>query len=196
MTNIPGNPPPQPNPAQPYPPPPYQPGIYPPPKKGSSALKIVLIVVGVFVGIGIICVALLGYGVYKFAKSSNMTISTQAVTEADLGVAPYPGAEDKANVRMTVAGKDMLTATYLSSDSKDQVIAFYKDKLGPDAKDDTNSRGETLMLNKGSGESVLVTVTQSSSMQGGKTQIVIVHATPAAASAAAPATTPATTPSK
>ena len=29
-----------------------------------------------------------------------------------MGVALYPGAEDKANVKMTIAGKNMITATF------------------------------------------------------------------------------------
>ncbi len=121
MTDIPGNqPPPQFGPSQPYPPPPYPPVIYPPAKKGPSALKIVLIVIGVFVGLVLIGVGLLGYEFYKVAKSSNMTTSSQPVTASDLGVAIYPGAEQKINMRMTIVGKSMLAATFLTSDSKTQ----------------------------------------------------------------------------
>jgi hypothetical protein len=158
----------------------YAPVADPPKKKGSSTLKIVLIIVGVCVGLGIIGAGVVGYGVYKMAKSSNITTSAQPVTESDMGVALYPGAESKANVRMTIAGKDMHTASFSTSDPKDQAIAFYQSKLGPDAKSSTSSRGETLMLDKGAGESVLVTVSQSPNMAGGKTQIVVVHATKAA----------------
>ncbi len=183
MTDIPGNQqPPQFDPSQPAmppPAPPYPPVIYPPAKKGPSALKIVLIIVGIFVGLALIGVALLSYGVYKVAKSSNISINTQQVTQADLGVALYPGAEDKANVHMTIAGKNMLTATFLTSDSKAQVIAFYQSSLGPNAQAQPNSNGESFILDKGAGESVIVTVSQSPSLQGGKTQIVIIHATKA-----------------
>jgi hypothetical protein len=178
MNYIPGNQPPQGYPPQPYPPP-YPPVVYPPPKKGPSALKIVLIIVAIFVGLGIIGAGIAGYGVYKLAKSGNLRTSTQPVTAADLGVPLYPGAEQKVNVRMTIAGKDTLTATFLTSDSKDQVIAFYQSNLGPDAKFQTNNNGGTFMLDKGSGDTI-VTVSQSPNLEGGKTQIVIVHATPAA----------------
>jgi flagellar basal body-associated protein FliL len=123
MTDIPGNQPPQGYPPQPYPPqqypPPYPPVVYPPPKKGPSALKIVLIIIAIIVGLGIIGVGIVGYGVYRLAKSGNITTSSQPVTASDLGVALYPGAEQKANVRMTIAGKNVLTATFLSADSKD-----------------------------------------------------------------------------
>lgn len=202
MTDTPGNQPPQgyppppypqaypPQPApqgyppQPYPPQPYPPVGYPPPKKGPSALKIVLIVIAIFVGLGIIGVGILSYGVYKVAKNGNFSTSTQPVTAEDLGVALYPGAQQgKANVRLTIAGKDTLTATFLTTDSKDKVIAFYQSNLGPSAQLQTTSNGATFMLDKGAGESVIVTVTQQPSMSGGQTQIVIVHATPAAAPA-------------
>ena len=180
MTNIPGNQPPQGYPPQPYPPQPYPPVIYPPQKKGPSALKIVLIVVGIFVGLALIGVGLLSYGVYKVAKSSNMTVNTQPVSASDMGVALYPGAEQKANVRMTIAGENMLTATFLSSDSKDQVVAFYKSSLGPSAQAQTIFNETQFMLDKGAGESVTVKISSATGLQGGKTQIVIVHATPAA----------------
>jgi len=183
MTDISGNQPPQVNPSQPYPPSgsPYPPAVYPPPPKGPSALKIVLIIVAIFVGLGIIGVAVVGYGVYKFARSAHMTTGTQPVSESDLGVPIYPGAEQKAHVRMTIAGKDMLTATFLTTDSKDQVSAFYQDKLGSDARANVNANGETFVLDKGTGELLTVAISSSIGLQGGKTQIVIVHATKAAA---------------
>ncbi len=64
------------------------------------------------------------------------------------------------------------------------MVAFYQSKLGPDAKTSTSTNVEAFMLDKGTGETVLVTVSQSQSELGGKTQIVITHA-----KAVAPATT-------
>ena len=187
MTDLPGNQPPEGYPPQPYPPRPYPPVVYPAPKKGPSALKIVLIVIGVFVGLVLIGVGLLGYEFYKVAKSSNMTITSQPVTEADLGVAIYPGAEHKANVRMTIFGKNMLAATFLTSDSKAQVIAFYKDKLGPDAQFQTILNETQFKLDKGAGESVLVKISSGMGLESGKTRFAITHATKAAAPAPMPA---------
>jgi hypothetical protein len=191
MTEIPGNQPTPIDPAQPATPPtappvaayvPYPATGYAPRKQGPSALKIVLIVVGIFVGLGLIGVGFLSYGIYKVMKSSNMTASTRQVTEADLGVPIYPGAEQgKASVRMTIAGKDMLTANFLTPDSKEQVVAFYKANLGPDAQVTTNFNGESFTLDKGAGELVVVSVSEQPGGIGGKTQIVIAHATKAAA---------------
>jgi hypothetical protein len=191
MTGIPANQPPQVNPSQPptpssYPPPylPYQPIIYPQPKTGPSPLKVVLIVVGIFVGLGLIGIGFLGYGVYKVAKSVNITTPSQPVTESDLGVAIYPGAEqNKQVVRMAIAGVNTITVTYLTRDAKSQVTAFYQTALGPAARSRSNGQSESLVLVKGAGESIGVTVSQSPSLFGGKTQIVIVHASKAATQA-------------
>jgi hypothetical protein len=188
MTDYPGNQPPQGYPPPPYPPqqqypPPYPPGYYPPPKKGPSALKIVLIIVGILVGLGIIGAAIAGYGVYRLAKSGNLTSSNQPVTASELGVALYPGAEQQANVHATVLGKDVLTATFLTSDSKDQVVAFYQNALGSSAQASSSVNGESFMLDKGAGESIIVTVSQSALRDQGKTQIVVVHTTKAGAEA-------------
>jgi hypothetical protein len=201
MTDIPGNQPPQGYPPQPYPPqqyppqqypPPYPPGVYPPPKKGPSALKIVLIIVAIVVGLGIIGVGIVGYSVYRLAKSGHITTSTQPVTASDLGVALYPGAEQKGNVSATVLGKNILTATFLTSDSKDQVVTFYQNALGPNVQASSSTNGESFILDKGAGESVIVTVTQSAFRDEGKTQIVVVHSTKSAA-ATPPGTQGATT---
>jgi hypothetical protein len=181
MTDIPGNQqPPQFGPSQPYPPP-YPPVIYPPAKKGPSALKIVLIVVGVFVGLALIGIGLLSYGVYKVAKSANITTSSQPLTESDLGVAIYPGAvQSKEVVRMTLVGVNTITTSYFTTDSKDKVIAFYQGALGPAAQSRPTINGEMIMLIKGAGESISVTVSPSPNLIEGKTQIVIAHATKAA----------------
>jgi hypothetical protein len=180
MTDIPGNQPPQGYPPQPYPPqqyPPYPPAAFPPPKKGPSALKIVLIIVAVVVGLGIIGVCIAGYGVYRLAKSGNLQTSTQPVTASDLGVALYPGAEQKANVSATVLGKNILTATFLTSDSKDQVVTFYQNALGPQAQVQTILSETQFTLNSGAGALVTVKISSGLGVESGKTQIVITHAT-------------------
>jgi hypothetical protein len=157
---------------------PYQPMAATPPKQGPSALKIVLIIVAILFGIGIIGAGVVGYGVYKVAKAVKMsTNSSQPVTESDLGVALYPGAvQGKGTFHMNIAGKSMITASYLTSDSKDQVASFYQNSLGPGARSSANANGETFVLTKSSGESVTVTIVQNPDLNNGQTQIVIVHA--------------------
>jgi hypothetical protein len=68
----------------------------------------------------------------------------------------------------------MVTANYLTRDSKDQVMAFYKDKAGPNAQSMTTDNGGQITIVNGT-DSILVTVMQSPNMNGGETQITIVH---------------------
>ena len=188
MPDSPVNQAPQVNPA---PPPAPWPVGAPPPKSGPSVLKIVLIVVAVFVGLDIIGAGVVGYGIYRVAHaihtSPNGQISintpgggisantTQPVSESDLGIAIYPGAsQGKGSLHMNIGGKSMVTANYLTSDSKDQVMAFYKDKAGPNAESVTTDSGGEVTAVNGS-DSITVTVLQSPNINGGKTQITIIH---------------------
>jgi len=163
----------------------------PPAKSGSSALKIILIILAVFVGLGIVVAGIVGYGIYRVAHSihkdanGNITVTTpkgtisanssETFTESDLGIAIYPGAtQGKGGLRMTIAGKTMVTANFLTPDSPDKVIAFYKDKAGPNAQVMSTGAGGMITTQNGS-NSVTVTVSQSASENNGETQITIVN---------------------
>src|SRR5579863_209619 len=108
---------------QPVPPP----VVVPPPKSGPSALKVILIIVAILVGLGMIGAGIVGYGIYRVAKSvhkdanGEITINTpkgaitadpnEKFTAADLGIAIYPGAtQGKGGLRMTIGSKSMVTA--------------------------------------------------------------------------------------
>jgi hypothetical protein len=178
---------PQPGSFQPVP----QPVGAPPPKSGSSAVKIILIIVGIFVGLGIIVSSIVAYGVYRVAHSihkdanGNITVTTpkgtitanssDTFTAADLGIAIYPGAtQGKAGLRMNIAGKSMVTANFLTPDSPAKVMAFYEAQAGPNAQTVTTSAGGTISIQNGA-NSITVTVTQSSIADNGKTQFTIVN---------------------
>jgi hypothetical protein len=178
---------PQPGSFQPVP----QPVGAPPPKSGSSAVKIILIILGIFVGLGIIVAGIVGYSVYRVARSvhkdaeGNISVSTpkgtitanssDTFTAADLGIAIYPGAtQGKDGVRVNIAGKSMVTANFLTPDSPDKVMAFYKDKAGPNAQTVTTSIGGTISIQNGA-NSISVTVAQSTNDNNGETQITIVN---------------------
>jgi len=104
--------------------------------------------------------------------------SSQTFTSADLGTDIYPGAtQGKGGLRMSLPTGSMVTAIYVTSDSKDQVVAFYKSKLGDGATVMDSADGAIVTLNRGQQESVMVTVTANSSQYSGKTQIAIVHTT-------------------
>ncbi len=163
----------------------------PPPKSGPSALKVILIVVAILVGLGMIGAGIIAYGVYRLAKTvhndadGNITVNTpkgtftanpsDTFTASDLGIAIYPGAtQGKGGLRMSIAGKSMVSANFLTPDSPDKVIAFYKDKAGPNAQTMTTGTGGIITLQNGS-NSITVTIMQSASENSGQTQITIVN---------------------
>jgi zinc-ribbon domain len=164
-------------------------------KQGSSALKIILIIVAVFVGLGIIGAGAVGFMAWRVAHAfhvsgsgNNVTLSTPGGTltansnmtfsASDLGTDIYPGAQPgKGGGRLSLAGNSVVTATFVTSDSKDQVVSFYKDKLGSEANVFDYPAAATISLNKSKNESVLITVEPNSSQYNGKTLISIVHTT-------------------
>jgi len=121
----------------------------PPPAAGSnSAVKMVLIVVGAVVLIGVVGLVSLAFIGIHIAKRTHVTqegdhvkvespfgsVETskdpdQAVKE--LGVDIYPGAEVQSNgaTSTTFGGMHTASAWFESSDSVDKVCAFYKSKF-------------------------------------------------------------------
>jgi hypothetical protein len=167
----------------------------PPAKSGSSALKIILIVVAIFVGLGILGVATVGYGIWRVAhrmgistngdqvtlKTSDGTLkfdASQTYGAAELGTDVYPGAQAiKGGAKMSLPTGSMVTGVFTTTDSKDQVVAFYKSKFGSDASVMDMPDAAIMTLKKGEQESVMVTATSKASENDGKTKIVIVHTT-------------------
>jgi hypothetical protein len=167
-----------------------------PPRQGSSAVKIILIVVAVIVALGIAVAGVVGYGIYRVSKAVNKDLTTgkvtidtpngpisaitnEKLTEADLGIAIYPGAEQsKGGARLNLGTGPMVTANFLTSDAKEKVIAFYKDQLGSGAETMVSGDGAFLMLTKANKESINITISQKASLFDGKTRITILHSTP------------------
>lgn len=147
----------------------------------SRVVKAVLITVAIFVGLGVIAVGVIGAGMWYFAKSIH-NVPSATFTERDLGIAIYPGAEPSLRgSRAEIAGKTMLNATYLTPDSVDKVVAFYKEKAGPNAKLITTSHGSGLRLSGAAGDVTTVKVMRVPDESGGKTYIMIEHVTETAA---------------
>jgi hypothetical protein len=159
-----------------------QPIIAPPAKSGGGALKIVLIVVGIIVALGILGLGIIGFIGYRIAKNvhvdpnGRMTMSTpmgtitttpiENLSAAELGVEIYPGAESThGSMRMEMPNGSGVTGAFLTSDSPAQVLAFYKDKLG----------SATLHLKINPQEFVEVRISTSSNLNKGKTRILISH---------------------
>jgi hypothetical protein len=154
-----------------------------PPKQGSSAVKIILIIVAVILALGIAVVGVVGYGIYRVSKAvqngSVSIASDQKLTEADLGVAIYPGADQaKGSAKLNFGAGPMVTAIFLTPDPKDKVIAFYKDQLGTGAQDIESGASALLLVTKANKESINITISQKPGQYDGKTRITILHSTP------------------
>ena len=159
---------------------------------GNNTLKIILIVVGIFVGLGILGAGAFGFIVWRVAHSVHVSGSGDQValntpggsisvnsnenfTASDIGTDIYPGATaGKGGMRMNLPTGSMVTAIFVTADSKDQVLAFYKDKLGSGASSYESSEGAVVTANKDN-DSVVVTITPNASEYDGKTQIAVVH---------------------
>jgi hypothetical protein len=164
-----------------------------PPQKSGGALKIILIVIAVIVGLGVIGAGIVGYGIYKVAH----TVSTDAkgnvsalggafsagknlnLTASDLGVPLYPGAsEGEGGMHMSLPTGSIVTAVYVTSDPATSVVDFYKGKLGANESDVDTANGSVMTAGTqdGSGKSgIQITVGPGTGNNNGKTQIVIVH---------------------
>jgi hypothetical protein len=166
-----------------------------PAKSGGSALKIVLIILAIIVGLGILGVGAISYVVYRAAHAfhvsgsgdnAHVTMNVPGVnisantgdnfSASDLGTDIYPGATaGKGGMRMTLPTGSMVTAVFVTSDSKDQVVSFYKGKFGSDVSVFDEANGAMITAQKSKQESIMVTVTANKSEYNGKTEITIVH---------------------
>ncbi|HXC96440.1 MAG TPA: hypothetical protein VNU92_12120, partial [Edaphobacter sp.] len=167
--------------------------VQPPPSAGSgnTVLKVVLIVIGIIVLLCVIVAGVIGYGVYRVSKAvhkdrdGNVSISTPsgtittgtsaAVSSADLGVDPYPGAShtNDGSMNMKTPTGSMVTSVFTSSDPVDKVVDFYKSKLGDQASIIQTGTGTMLTGGEKDKNSVMVTITP----EDNHSKIVIVHVT-------------------
>ncbi|MDR3774296.1 MAG: hypothetical protein P4L26_13155 [Terracidiphilus sp.] len=173
---------------------PPQPAAPPAKSGGSSAVKIILIVLGIFAFFVLLLVAALMYGCYKVRKAIQVNSSTgetslsvpgmsmnadsgMKFTASELGTDIYPGAEPKksGNMRMNIAGNSVVSATFLTSDPKGKVVDFYKDKLGSGVTSMDFGSSAMLTLKKSDHDQVTVTIVQEANQSDGKTQIHIQH---------------------
>ena len=119
-----------------------------PPEGGSNALKIVLIIVGVILVIGVLGVGALTFVGLRIAKHTHVkqegehvkvetpfgTVeSTKDPEQAakDLGIDIYPGAEVRQNgaASATLGNLHSVNAEFESDDPVDKVCSFYKSKF-------------------------------------------------------------------
>ena len=161
--------------------------------KSGGALKVILIVIAVFVGLGVLTAAGAMFGLWRISKTVNIdrsggvTVTTPEgkitagqtpahVTEAEAGAPIYPGATSaEGGIKFGGASGSMATYAFKTSDSVQQVLAFYRDKFGPKVSVVETPDGALVTSSKNENESVMVTIGRDES--DGKTSITISHAT-------------------
>jgi hypothetical protein len=161
------------------------------PSQGGSALKIVLIVVGAIVLIGILGVASLGLFAWRVARHSHVrqegdnvrvetpfgTVeSTNDPQEAarNLGVDLYPGAKVLKNgtASASFGGVHSVTVSLESDDSVDKVSSFYKSKFPNAMVTSSDSNQSTIVSNE---RKNLITINIKA--DGDRTKILITNLT-------------------
>ena len=160
-------------------------------RQGSSALKIVLIVVGVIVLIGILGVASIGFFAWRVARHTHVrqegdnvkvetpfgTVeSTKDPQEAarNLGVDLYPGAKvlKDGTASASFGGVHSVTVSLESDDSIDKVTSFYKSKFPNAMVTSSDSNQSTIVAND---RNNLITINIKT--EGDRTKILITNLT-------------------
>lgn len=142
--------------------------------QSTSALKVILIVLAVFVGMGILAGAAIVFGVWRLSRSvdvdpagkvristplGNMTMGATEVSEAELGVAIYPGARrEQGSLQINTAEGSLGTYVFKTSDSPAQVLEFYRGKLGENAAFVETLEGAMITSEKSEQEGFMITV--------------------------------------
>ena len=161
-----------------------------PTSTSNTAVKIILIVVGVIVFFGILAAAVISFGAYKLSKAvhrasngdvsfstPNGTVTTGGnalISSADLGLPGYPGAKrSPGGMRMKTPTGSLITATFTTPDAVSTVAEFYKSKMGADASAIETGNGTMLTSGQNTADKAVVTITD----QSGLTRITIVHTT-------------------
>jgi hypothetical protein len=167
--------------------------------KPSPVLKIVLIVVGIFALIAVAGMATCGYIFYRAKQRVAQVVQTEggggSITlntpqgkfklgqRSDAGKAPggvptYPGATAvEKGGEFSIPGQGQISGQdYLTSDSVEQVVEFYKEKLGPDLSVAENDGHYRLELTKViGGVTSVTTIDVSRDEDAGNTKISIAY---------------------
>jgi hypothetical protein len=166
------------------------------PKSGMGATKVILIVVGVFLVLGVIVFGLLvlvgwyveksthkdanGQAAITLPFGSAQTLPCDKITEKDLGILIYPGARPIKSCLLTKTSTFTgLSDRLLTSDPSEKVVAFYKDKAGPGAQITSLpfGAGTQIQAQSQAGVSIRVLITQRTNASGSETHIQIDHVT-------------------
>jgi zinc-ribbon domain len=160
----------------------------------SGALKLILIIVGAVVCLGMLSVVAVMFGIWRVSRSvhvdrsGGVTISTPGgkistgrtstahLTEAEVGAPIYPGAiAEEGGFKLGAENGSMATYVFKTSDSVPQVLAFYRDKFGPKTSVIETPQGGIVTAAKNDNEGIMVTIGHDESED--KTSIAITHTT-------------------
>ena len=163
----------------------------PPTTGGSSALKVILMVVAAIVAVGILGMVTVGIVGYRIAKSAHVTQQGEHVkvdtpfgsvetskdpqqATKDLGIDIYPGAEVQKNGASSASFGNIRTVTALfeSSDAPDKVCSFYKTKF-PGAQVTTSEQTHCTIVSNDHKNMVTINIEAS----GDTTKIQITNVT-------------------
>jgi|SRR5579864_5719560 len=158
---------------------------------GSSALKVILIVVAVIVCVGILVMAGIGIIGYRIAKSSRVSQNGDHVkvetpfgsvetskdpdqAAKDLGVDLYPGAEVQRNGASSASfgGIRTVTAMFETHDAPDKVCSFYKSRF-PGAMVTTSDQNHCTIVSNNQKNMVTINIQGS----GDNTRLQITNVT-------------------
>jgi hypothetical protein len=158
---------------------------------GSGVLKVILIVVGIFVILGVLAVSTVAFIGWRVARNLHVrqegdhvkvetpfgTMESSQNPEdvaRDLGVEVYPGAQVQKNGAATATFGSMHTASavFKSSDSVEQVSAFYKGKF-PNAMVTTSDQDRCKIIAQDQRHMTTIDI----QAEDGQTKIQITHVT-------------------
>src|SRR2546426_221996 len=160
--------------------------------KSEGALKVFLMVVGVFIGLGILRGMAVTFVLWRLSRSVNVNRSGQVsintpggkisvgpgaeVSEAELGVPLYPGAKrEEGSFQLSTAEGTMATYVFKTGDSPAQVMAFYRGKLDPKTSFLETTDGGMITSDNRATVGFLITVGRDNA--DGRTSISVVRGT-------------------
>jgi|SRR5277367_4162880 len=157
------------------------------PPQGSSALKVILILVGGIVVLGILGIGTLTFVIRRIAHRShidntngNVKVETpfgtvQSTNNPDeaarnLGIDSYPGARVLTGNTATIGGMHTVTAEFESDDPPEKVMAFYTSRF-PSANVATKDQNRYTIVSTDKKNLITINIEP----QGSKTRIKVAN---------------------
>src|SRR6266849_464178 len=137
--------------------------------KSGGALKVILIVVGVFIGLGILGGMAVTFGLWRLSRSVNVNRSGQ------VSINTPGGKREEGSFQLSTAEGTMATYVFKTSDTPAQVMAFYRGKLNPKTNFLETPDGGMITSDNSATVGFLITVGRDNA--DGRTSISVVRGT-------------------